>query len=101
MDGSIAKVFSAATSEMPMNRGGSMMGSRDPLSNHLVARLIRRVIANAAAVPTTPATTAVALAAVKLVFMPVRNCCSLKITRNHLSEIPWGGQLRFDPEFSP
>ena len=41
-DGSIANVFIAATSEMPMNSGGSITGSRDPLSSQAEKRDGRR-----------------------------------------------------------
>ena len=34
IEGSIANVFIAATSAMPMNSGGSITGSREPLSSH-------------------------------------------------------------------
>ena len=34
IDGSMANVFIAATSEMPMNSGGMITGRREPLSSH-------------------------------------------------------------------
>ena len=101
IDGSIAKVFIAATSAIPMNRGGIITGRREPLSSQRTVREERRVITKAAVVPITPAITAVASAACALVSMPERNACSPKISRNHRSDTPWGGQLRFDPPFTP
>ena len=84
-----------------MNSGGSITGSRDPLSNQRVTRFDRRAIAKAAAVPTTTAIAAVARAAVALTRKPVRNASSPKISRNHRSESPCGGQLRFAPPLNP
>ena len=96
-DGSIANVFIAATREIPMNSGGSITGSRDPLSTHAEKREGLRTNPNAAVVPTRPATIAVDRAATALVRNPERNASSRKIRRNHRSERPWSGQFRFAP----